>query len=47
MNHDTTYRPDWATKLGGGTDVKKVAKKKKKSAMNMSAMKGMKGGKGK
>ena len=47
MNKDTSYRPDWAMKLGGTVVAKKVMKKKKKSSMDMSAMKGMKGGKGK
>ena len=52
MNHETSYRPEWASKLGGGEApmaMKKMAKKKKKVAADMSAMKmkGMKGGKGK
>lgn len=47
MNHDTSYRPDWAMKMGGATMKKKPAKKKKSSMMDYSAKMGKGMGKGK
>jgi hypothetical protein len=48
MNHETSYRPEWSSKLGGTVVAAKKGKKKKKSMMDMSTMKmGKAGGKGK